>query len=717
MKKILLSLTALFLLTAGYSECPVYYYPKDSIIIGMETMYINADSLRAAAVANGGTMGADGKVTNGFAVVVLRQYYALPPGSFNEIGFPYANTFHEKIAQYCFVFENPADSIHTVFAGVPGGIDSRHHGIRHPSSTNFNPSEYPINTFINNRTMSMCYGISQTVNPAIVGNPAWWVGGMDIGGIDAASTGAYSAGDGVTTYDTIFACRVALVVNNIEKFIENGGIKVRKFFQEYDSMAYRYNYTHVAAGGVGFTSLMLIWNDIRCNGYNQQNVGWTHVRTDPYMCGSIISIPTGGVIVGAPTAADMEITATLPNSTTAANHSNVCPGDNVWLHAPSDLGNDYAITWERHNSDLLLNPAFPTSTDKLIEIATNTDRPYEIIKMTATNGTDTIIKGFSLTLKQCGIGILQSDVSCDYESFNNFSLSFNKYGWMANGAISIQDSIAGYSWRTIPGIFLQSDADGCTGFSVPEARVDSNLEVYFRAVYNDTQYSNISSLIRLSSTPMPIYIDNSINGGVFMQNYYTEGDYVPAGGFGKVRFVPEMADGFYTDPYSGTEIITEQHSWLLEQNGSTTEMYWSNKFDTTGTYYPSQPTIMGKIDTGKYSYEVITRFKYYISSITNGVNVKQCLDTTIIDVQWVGAGERITVNNSSLLPSNTLNVHPNPTSNILYIDNPDKDEILVFSLNGKLVKRGYGNKINLGKQPSGMYIIQVGNKTARIIKK
>ncbi len=462
---------------------------------------------------------------------------------------------------------------------------------------------------------------------------------------------------------------------------------------------------------------MLISTDIRCNGYDEHSVGWTHQPGNTDRCASIISIPTGGVIVGSSPIADVEITATLPNSITTADQSNVCPGDNIWLHAPSNLGSDYTFTWERHNSELPLNPAFPTGIDKLIEITTNTNKPYEIVKMTATNGIDTVIKGFSIILKQCGIGILDSDIGCDYDSLNNFSLSFKKYGWMDNSSISIQDSIAGYSWRTVPGVFLQSDVNGCTGFSIPEARIDSNLEVYFRAVYNDTQYSNITSIIRLSSTPMPISIDNSINGGVFMRNYYTEGDYVPAGGFGKVRFVPEMIDGSYTDPYSGAQMITEQHRWLLEQNGSTTEMYWSNKFDTIGTYYPSETTIMGKIDTGKYSYEVITRFKYYISSVTNGVNMKQCLDTTTIDVQWVGAGERITVNNANLLPNNILNVHPNPTSNILYIDNPDKDEVLVFSLNGKLVKRGYGNKINLVKQPSGIYIIQAGNKAARIIKK
>ncbi len=244
MKKILLSLTVMFSLTVGYSQCPVYYYPKDSIIIGMETMYITADSLRVAAVANGGTMGADGKVTGGFAAVVLRHYYALPPGSFNEIGFPFATGFTEMVYQWAFIFENPADSVHTVFAGVPPGsqnlgIDDRHHGIRQPPGTDFFPAQYPENTFINNRTMRMCHGISTTMNPDIYGSPVWWFAGLGMGGEDAKNVGAYSAGDGVTTYDTIFSCRVALVINNVEKFIENGGIKVRKYIPDYDSMGSR----------------------------------------------------------------------------------------------------------------------------------------------------------------------------------------------------------------------------------------------------------------------------------------------------------------------------------------------------------------------------------------------------------------------------------------------------------------------------------------------
>ncbi len=162
MKKILLSVTLMFLLTAGYSQCPIYYYPKDTIVIGMETMYITADSLRAAAVANGGTMGADGKVTGGYAVVILYSYYALPPGSFNEIGFPAAAGFHEMIAQWAFVFENPDDIAHTVFAAVnrgpnriAGDGDERHHGVKQSSNTSFKPDEYPANTFISNK-IEMC---------------------------------------------------------------------------------------------------------------------------------------------------------------------------------------------------------------------------------------------------------------------------------------------------------------------------------------------------------------------------------------------------------------------------------------------------------------------------------------------------------------------------------------------------------------------------------
>ncbi|GHS87223.1 hypothetical protein FACS1894201_08440 [Bacteroidia bacterium] len=63
-----------------------------------------------------------------------------------------------------------------------------------------------------------------------------------------------------------------------------------------------------------------------------------------------------------------------------------------------------------------------------------------------------------------------------------------------------------------------------------------------------------------------------------------------------------------------------------------------------------------------------------------------------------------------------LSAYPNPTTNILYVENADNKQVNVYSPNGNLLLRTTGSAVNLSGYPTGIYIIKVGNKVAKVEK-
>jgi hypothetical protein len=63
-----------------------------------------------------------------------------------------------------------------------------------------------------------------------------------------------------------------------------------------------------------------------------------------------------------------------------------------------------------------------------------------------------------------------------------------------------------------------------------------------------------------------------------------------------------------------------------------------------------------------------------------------------------------------------LPVAPNPTSGVVNIDNPADDEVRVYSVGGTLLLRTRGTSVDLADYPTGVYIITVGDKAAKVVK-
>jgi hypothetical protein len=64
-----------------------------------------------------------------------------------------------------------------------------------------------------------------------------------------------------------------------------------------------------------------------------------------------------------------------------------------------------------------------------------------------------------------------------------------------------------------------------------------------------------------------------------------------------------------------------------------------------------------------------------------------------------------------------LPLYPNPTTGVVYIDNPDNAEVVVYSSVGALVMRTQGDKIDLSDFAAGVYVVRVGQRSGKIVKK
>ncbi|GHT72629.1 hypothetical protein AGMMS50262_01900 [Bacteroidia bacterium] len=65
----------------------------------------------------------------------------------------------------------------------------------------------------------------------------------------------------------------------------------------------------------------------------------------------------------------------------------------------------------------------------------------------------------------------------------------------------------------------------------------------------------------------------------------------------------------------------------------------------------------------------------------------------------------------------TFNVYPNPTSGIVYIENPAGTEIQLYNSLGELIFKTKENQIDLSGYLNGVYVLRSGGNIVKVIKK
>ena len=64
----------------------------------------------------------------------------------------------------------------------------------------------------------------------------------------------------------------------------------------------------------------------------------------------------------------------------------------------------------------------------------------------------------------------------------------------------------------------------------------------------------------------------------------------------------------------------------------------------------------------------------------------------------------------------TLNVYPNPTQGLVYVENAVGQEIRLYDTLGNLLEQTLGNHIDLAAYPKGMYLLRVAGSTVKVVK-
>ncbi|WP_158648325.1 T9SS type A sorting domain-containing protein [Candidatus Symbiothrix dinenymphae] len=64
-----------------------------------------------------------------------------------------------------------------------------------------------------------------------------------------------------------------------------------------------------------------------------------------------------------------------------------------------------------------------------------------------------------------------------------------------------------------------------------------------------------------------------------------------------------------------------------------------------------------------------------------------------------------------------LQVQPNPTTGMVYINNADGAEVKLYNLSGELLLLTTEDHIDLSSYPNGVYLLQAGDETVKVVKK
>ena len=94
--------------------------------------------------------------------------------------------------------------------------------------------------------------------------------------------------------------------------------------------------------------------------------------------------------------------------------------------------------------------------------------------------------------------------------------------------------------------------------------------------------------------------------------------------------------------------------------------------------------------------------------------------SAIKDIHHIRYGEPKNQDGIDDVNITTCRVYPNPTQDMLVIDDSDADEALIFDLNGRLLQTNllYGEKatINVSSLPKGEYLLLLNTQTFKFIK-
>ena len=138
-------------------------------------------------------------------------------------------------------------------------------------------------------------------------------------------------------------------------------------------------------------------------------------------------------------------------------------------------------------------------------------------------------------------------------------------------------------------------------------------------------------------------------------------------------------------------------------------------FKCAFAYIFSNPAPIGYDDWNNWQ-----RFSYFMDVLSQcaGEDVKTTFSQNELNFIQLALGGGVTSNNN--ITKNDLTIYPNPAKDILYISGTtDNSNVIILDLTGRECFNGKlsGKSINISNFPNGLYLLKIGDRAAKFLKK
>ena len=208
-----------------------------------------------------------------------------------------------------------------------------------------------------------------------------------------------------------------------------------------------------------------------------------------------------------------------------------------------------------------------------------------------------------------------------------------------------------------------------------------------------------------TSFPNPIYYKTFAgeNTVYIDTEWYTYGEDVPKTGT-IMTFTTNLPAGVNGYVFSGIITLATVYNVTFESNGGTAVEPQIIKEGNT-VAEPVNPT------KDKHTFEAW----YADENLTTAWDFQTDVVTSDVTLYAKWQINDVSINKTEIL---SLNIYPNPTTDIVRIANANPMEtISLYTINGQQIRTNIGTEIDLSGLPNGVYILQVENKRATVIKK
>jgi hypothetical protein len=266
-------------------------------------------------------------------------------------------------------------------------------------------------------------------------------------------------------------------------------------------------------------------------------------------------------------------------------------------------------------------------------------------------------------------------------------------------AVTIPSSVASI------GSYAFSNCSRLTAVTIPSSTTSIGDSAFYLC-------SSLASITNLC--PVPQFIDAHTLYNVGRETCTL---YVPEGSVEAYQAADVWKDFLHIEavPTVVSVTVTVTPATVAVQKGATQQFALEGEVDP-GAALPVAWSVAGSANSGtSISADGLLTVAADEAAATLKVIATATADITKADTATVTVTEGSSTAVEALRAA-PLQAYPNPTTGLVYIDNPDGAEVEVYTLGGALVLCSRAAIVDLSQHAAGAYIIKVGSKAAKVVK-